>query len=396
MKKNILVFFCLVSVFSSSGQTESEYYQNPIDTLISSQHLGEKRAISIILPKSFSKVKATKFPLIIVFDRQNKRIFRQTFEDINYLVSFDEMPEAVIIGISSENNQKRFFETSLKSSNEKATGENLINFLYKELIPWAETELNCGSDRIFIGHSRFGYFTSYLLANKFSELTGVISCSPFFLQPNVNVVDTLRHRLRTTKLNHTVYYRFITGDTVTDTKDYTLMKSFLNKAKPDKQFNWKGTEFYNARHMAVPGLSVMPSLLEIFDYWSDEMNKVLQDETPFNSEVYDRFKLKMKHHYGDNIGLGLAVLNGIGYKFYNNKKFDNARQAWLLLLEEYPMFTDAYLNIANSYEKEENKTDAISYYEKAKQKLTDNSFYTKQQNQEMFADIEASLKELRK
>lgn len=393
MKKTIFAFLSIGSFFFSFGQTASDYYQAAIDTSISSQFLGEKRNISVILPRSFSKSKATKFPLIVVFDRQNKRIFRQTFEAINYLVSFDEMPEAVIIGISTED-RKRFFETSLTSSTEKATGEEFIKFLYKELIPWAETELNCGANRIFIGHSRFGYFSSYLLANKFTELTGVISCSPFFLQPNVNVIDTLNHVLKTAPLKHTVYYRFITGDTATDTKDYALMKSILSKTKKDKQFNWKGTAFYNARHFAVPGLGVMPSLLEIFDFWSDEMNKVLQNKKPFDKEVYNLFKLKMKQHYGDNIGLGLAVLNGIGYKFYNTQKYNDARNAWLLLLEEYPMFTAAYVSIANSYVKEGNRQNAISYYGKAKKELATNTFYPKEQIGEMMADIEAAVKEL--
>ena len=395
MKKTIFVLLALASVCFSFGQTASDYYHAPTDTSIKSQHLREKRDITVILPKSFSKAKATKFPLIVVFDRQNKRIFRQTFEAINYLVSFDEMPEAIIIGISTENNQKRLWETSLKSSMDKAYGENFIRFLYEELIPWAEVELNCGSNRIFIGHSRFGYFSSYLLTNKLSDLTGVISLSPFFKEPNVNVVDSLKRRLSTTRLNHTVYYRFITGDSITDTKDYSLMQSFLSKAKPVKNFNWKGTAFYNAKHMAVPGLGVMPSLVEIFDYWSNEMAKVHQSEQPFTPEVYKSFARKMKSHYGDGIGLGLAVLNGIGYKFYNTQQYEYARTAWQVLLQEYPMFTHAYISIAKSYAKEGNRKLATEYFEKAKGELSGNTFYNGEQKQELITEIEAVLKVLR-
>lgn len=394
MIKTTFVFFCLFFTTFVWGQAESDYYQAPIDTTLLSKFLGEKRNISVILPKSFSKAKATKFPLIVVFDRQNKRIFRQTFEAINYLVSFDEMPEAIIIGVSTENNQKRLWETSLKSSIDRATGENFIRFLYEELIPWAEADLNCGNNRLFIGHSRFGYFTSYLLTNKFTELTGVISLSPFFKEPNVNVVDSLNSRLQTTKLNHTVYYRFITGDSITDTKDYLLMKSFLSKAKQVKNFNWKGTAFYNAKHMAVPGLGVMPSLLEIFDFWSDEMAKVLQSEQPFTPEVYNSFTNRMKSHYGDRIGLGLSVLNGIGYKFYNNGKYEYARAAWQALLQEYPMFTYAYVSIGKSYLKQGNKMAAVDFYKRAKQELFGNSFYNEVQKQEMLTEIEAEIKAL--
>ncbi len=392
--KSVFFLGCLFLSILTFGQTESEYYQAPKDTTLPSKFLNEKRNLTIILPRTFNKAKATKFPLIVVFDRQNKRIFRQTFEAINYLVSFDEMPEAVIIGISTENNQKRLRETSLKSSMANANGENLIRFLYDELLPWAEAELNCGSNRIFIGHSRFGYFSSYLLTKKLTSLTGVISLSPFFKEPGVHVVDSLKERLSATHLDHTVYYRFITGDSITDTKDYALMQSFLTQAKPVRNFDWKGTAFYNAKHMAVPGLGVMPSLLEIFDFWSDETTKILQSQQPFTQETYQRFILKMKTHYGDDLGIGLAGLNGIGYKFYNIQKYGHARAAWKILLQEYPEFTDAYISIAKSYAKEGNKAAALQSYKQAGLGLSNNSFYSEEQKRELMTEIDTEMKAL--
>jgi tetratricopeptide (TPR) repeat protein len=396
MKKIILGLFTLLSGQFIFGQSESEYYKSSFDTTINSKYLTEKRGISLILPKNFSKTKSTKYPLIIVFDRQNKRIFRQIFESINYLVSFDEMPESIIIGISTEDNYKRFLETSFLASKENARGENLINFLYKELIPWAETELNCGKNKIFIGHSRFAYFTSYLLTDKINDLTAVISCSPFFKQENLNVVDSLKTKLSTQKLGHTVYYRFVTGDSLIDTKDYSLMKTFLSKSKNVKNFNWKGLEFYDAKHMAVPGLGIMPSLLEIFDYWSDEMSKVLTEgKTQFNKSEYEKFLQKMKIQYGDKIGLGLSVLNGIGFKYYNDKKYNEARQTWNIVIDEYPMFTNAFINIGNSYLKEDNKNSALEFYEKAKHNLTDNTFFSNTERLELLKEIEEYIKSIR-
>ena len=393
MKKIIFGLLTLFIGHITFGQTESEYYKSPIDTTFTSKYLKENRGITVILPKGFSKTKASKYPLIIVFDRQNKRIFRQIFESINYLVSFGEMPEAIIIGISTENNYNRVLETSFIASMENAKGENLINFLYQELIPWAETELNCSANRIFIGHSRFGYFTSYLLANKLNDLTAIISCSPFFKEKNINVIDSLKNKLITQKLEHTIYYRFITGDSLTDLTDYPLMKSFLTKTKTTNKFNWKGSEFYDAKHMAVPGLGVMPSLLEIFDYWSDEMNKVLtESKKQFNKVEYETFLQKMKVQYGDKIGLGLSVLNGIGFKYYREKKYPEARQTWDIVLAEYPMFSDGYVNIANSYAKESNKQSALKFYETAKRNLTFNTFYSNTERQEILKDIEESIK----
>jgi tetratricopeptide (TPR) repeat protein len=395
MIKTYFTFLFFLVVHLVNGQTSSDYYQAPIDTVVNSKFLNENKNITVILPRSYNKEKATKFPLIVIFDRQNQRIFRQIFESINYLVSFNEMPECVIIGVSSDDS-KRNSETSLAISRKSGTGEQNEAFIFDELIPFAEREYNTNKCNVLIGHSRYGYFTSYLLAKHLSQVTAVISFSPLFTDTNVNIVDSLKSNLFLNQWNHTVYYRFITGDIVTDTKDFLLMKSYLSKAKLPKNFNWKGLEFYDAKHMAVPGLGIMPALLETFDYWSDEMAKVLtENKKQFDKIEYELFLQKMKSHYGDKIGLGLGTLNGIGYKYYNEKKYAEARQAWQITIEEYPMFSYAYISIAKSYFKESKKLNAIEFYEKAKGNLLHNYFYADKDKQELLKDIEEGLKTVR-
>ena len=312
---NKLIYFILFSCFSFSvaGQSPSQYYQASIDTVVKSKFLNENKNITVILPKSFSKSKATKFPLIIVFDRQNKKIFRQVYESINYLVSFSEMPECVIVGVTTDDN-KRTLETLLSASSKNGYGEKNGNFIFDELIPFVKKEYNVNDCKVLIGHSRYGYLTSYLLSKYLSDLTAVISCSPFFLEPNVNLVDSLKSKLLKEPLKHPFYYRIIYGDTATETNQLAVMKNFLNEVNLIQYFNWKDLAFPKANHMAVPGLGVMPSLLDIFDFWSNESKKVLSDEKEidFNKTEYASFLQKMATHYGDKIGLGLNDLNGIG------------------------------------------------------------------------------------
>lgn len=394
MKIITLVFFTFFFGHFTFGQTESAYYKTPFDTTLSSEYLGEDCKISVILPKGFSKLNSTKFPLIIVFDRQNKMIFRQIFESINYLVSFGEMPESVIIGVSTDDN-KRNNETSLSVSRKYGKGELTNDFVFKELIPYAEKEFNVSNCRTLIGHSRFGFLTSYMLSKNFNNLTAVISCSPLFTDINVNLIDSLQGKMNSINLTHKLYFRFITGDSIIDTKDYSLMKAFLSKTKTINNFDWKGLEFYDAKHMTTPGLGIMPSLLEIFNYYSGEVNLVLkEDKTLFTRKEYDVFLNKIKNHYGAEISLGLPVLNGIGFKYYNNKKYVEARAAWSILIQEYPLFSDAYSNIAKSFSKEGNKADAIKFYELAKQKLKDNPFYSGEEKTEELKDIERKILEL--
>ncbi|HEX8504145.1 MAG TPA: hypothetical protein VF630_02170, partial [Hymenobacter sp.] len=101
---NVKTFFLLLVCFYSLegfAQGGSEYYRSPLDTTLYSKSLAQVRKLTVILPTTFNVTRKTKYPLIIVFDRQNRGIFRQTVESIDYLTRFDAMPEAIIIGVTS-------------------------------------------------------------------------------------------------------------------------------------------------------------------------------------------------------------------------------------------------------------------------------------------------------
>lgn len=232
-----------------------------------------------------------------------------------------------------------------------------------------------------------------MISKHLTNLTAVISCSPFFLEPNVNLVDSFKRKILKEPLKHPFYYRIIYGDTATETNELALMKNFLNKANLSQYFNWKDLAFPNANHNSVPGLGVMPSLLEIFDYWSTESKKVLtESKIYFNKIEYGSFLQKMATHYGDKIGLGVNDLNGIGYKYYREKKYSEARKTWNILLEEFPTFSYAYLSIGKSYMKENDKQNAVKFFEKAKQNLTNNSFYSDTEKEEILEEVEELMK----
>ena len=382
--------FFLVLLFTASlviAQSESDHYNSPKDTLIFSKALDEQREISIILPKSLNKSNA-KYPLIIIFDRQNRGIFRQLYESLNYSVAMNAMPESIIIGLSSKSN-KRYLETSFLPSTESARGEKLTQFVFSELIPWAKTNFRTNNINIIIGHSRFGYFTSYSLLKHSADLTGVISFSPFFKQPEVNVIDSIAKQVNTFTLKHTLYYRFVTGDSITDTKEYLDMKRKLQISAIPPKFNWKGLDYYDANHFLTPGIAIIQCFNEIFYYWENEAQKLIKT---FSAIEYEGFKNRMSDHYGDKIGLGISRLNGLGHGFNQAEQPKLARLTWNTLIKEYPSFTEAYLSIANSYIKEGNFVQANKYLEDAKNSLIENTLLTMDHQTQLHKEIEKMQK----
>src|SRR5690606_20766343 len=114
-----------------------------------------------------------KFPVIIVFDRQNKRSHQFILNAIDYLTSNEQMPSAVIISVESEQ-RFRYVETLHKVTDPAGKAELTEQFIFEEIIPMAQNELKASDFKLFIGHSRYGYFTTSLFNNRIQDLNAVI------------------------------------------------------------------------------------------------------------------------------------------------------------------------------------------------------------------------------
>ena len=66
------------------------------------------------------------------------------------------------------------------------------------------------SFRLFVGHSRYGYFCSSLLTKRINELNAVIALSPFYSQKNSTLTNWFQI-IEKQQLNSTKYYRFGIG-----------------------------------------------------------------------------------------------------------------------------------------------------------------------------------------
>jgi hypothetical protein len=393
VKTLLLLLVCFYSL-KGFAQGSSEYYRSPLDTTLYSQSLAQARNLTVILPTTFNVIRKTKYPLLIVFDRQNRGIFRQMVESIDYLTRFDAMPEAIIIGVTS--GQQRTLETSLRSKNGKATGEELIRFVFEELMPWCEKTYNTGKCRNLIGHSRFGYFTTVMMSRQAQQLISVISLSPFYRQGQANWVDSVTTRFAPGKpLVHKLFYRFITGDSLSDSPDYARMQAALRMAPLHPNFDWDAHAFYKASHNLVPGLGVMPSLLDIFHDWSAWATTFSPYSPKAASASYEDFKKRMRNVYGEEIGLGIARFNGLGNEYYNGKKYDKALFFWKELLADYPFFTPVYLAVADTYLALNQPKQAARYLQQGLQSLRSNAFLPASSQKELAKKIQQKLTELR-
>jgi tetratricopeptide (TPR) repeat protein len=339
IKKYLLLLLIFTSATSSLLAQNYERYKILKDTIIKSKSLGFEKKISVMVPIEWQKSSKNRFPLIIVFDKQNKRSNNYILNTIDYLTSNEQIPSSIIISVESEQ-RYRYLETQYKISDPNGLALENEKFIFEQLIPLAEREYKASAFRLLIGHSRYGYFTTSLFNSRIADLNGIISMSPFFTQKNVDLKDSIS-QLNKRSFPIKKYYRYGIGNDYPE--DFVKMDS-VTKNIHNPFLDIKGHRFKNADHNATPGLLINTALYEIFEDWSAIQAKYISNkQTDLN--IKSSLDKEIQANYGVKLNFSLGILNGKGWYFYNEKQYDKAIQAWKILTDSYPNFSEAYLNI---------------------------------------------------
>jgi tetratricopeptide (TPR) repeat protein len=196
-----------------------------------------------------------------------------------------------------------------------------------------------------------------------------------------------------TGIKNNVYYMLATGDSVTDTQDYSLMKDALRARMLPNYFKCNGYELYSGNHMAMPGLTVGNALYDIFSQWTLGADKYYKDTTatPTEKVKFDKYMMGIID-YGDTLAFSLGTLNGKAWQYYNNKRPAKAIEAWQVALDNYPGYTELYLYMAQAALDLGKPSEAKNYIKLYKGNIKKSTYYTKNDLKELSKE----LKELQK
>lgn len=335
-----------------------------------------------MVPIEWQKKSKNKYPLIIVFDKQNKRSNNYILNTIDYLTSNEQIPSSIIISVESEQ-RYRYLETQYKISDPNGLALENEKFIFDQLIPLTERDYKASAFRLLIGHSRYGYFTTSLFNSRIADLNGIISMSPFFAQKNVDLTDSIS-LLSTRSFPIKKYYRYGIGNDYPE--DFVKMDS-ITKNIHNHFLDIKGYWFKKADHNATPGLLITTALYEIFEDWSAIQSKYISN-TQTDLSIKSTLDKEILSSYGVKLNFSLGILNGKGWYFYNEKQYDKAIQAWKILLDSYPNFSEAYLNIIKA--KVRLKQDCSETIKEFSNSLAASEFYNEKEKK----DLEIELREI--
>lgn len=379
MNKNYLLLLCILLTSQLILGQEYYKYKPKIDTSFVSSYLGYEKKISITLPEDWQQNSKKKYPLIVIFDRQNKRSHDQIIHTIDYLTANDQMPLSIIVSIESDR-YKRTNEARSLLTDTKGKSHLTERYLFQELIPFAESKLRASKFRVLIGHSWFGHFTTSMFAKNSNKLNAVISLDPFFKQKNVSLTDSIA-KLSLSELKYNKYYRYTIGKDYHE--DFISIIAVQNK-NSNQRLDIDGKEFRNAFHNAIPGLGIGQALYDVFEYWSTQQLEFF-NHTNKRVDIFSQLEQNILKHYGTNINFSLGILNGKGWGLYNENEYVKAIKVWEKLLEQYPHFSESYLFIIDA--KQQLKMDTTLIEEKFKESLDQSDYYSESEKKELLSEL---------
>lgn len=385
MKKTLLLTLVLGWVTSTLPAQTYERYKTLTDTTIASAHLGFGKQLTVTVPLEWQEDIDRRFPLIVIFDSQNKRSHGYMLRTIDYLTSNEQMPASVIVSVASTR-EYRYYETAYKASDVEGLAEENERFLVEELIPLAEAQYMAALFRVVVGHSRYGYFTSALLFSQPDALNGIISLSPFFAQKNVSLADSVAG-LNQKSFPSTKYYRFGIGNEYPE--EFHAMEAALRTLN-NPTIDAKGVLFEEADHNVTPGLTIGVALYEIFEAWAGIQRQYI---TSGDNSVASLIEMNeaVVAHYGSELAFALGILNGKGWEFYNNARYVDAIAAWEIMMEAYPNFSEGYLYMLDARMQLGHPEAYEMLIKRFYDSIAGSAFYSEEEKQELISEMEAAL-----
>ncbi|MFZ1731388.1 MAG: alpha/beta hydrolase-fold protein [Bacteroidota bacterium] len=305
--------------------------------------LDEDRSYQISLPASYKWAPERKYPVLFLLDGESH--FLHTAGSTDFLSSQGEIPECIIVAITSTVRIRDFTQTDWSSHWFGGGGaQNFKRFLAEELIPVINRDFRSNGFRILSGHSAGGQFVLYVLSSEPSLFNAY-----FAISPDLTWDDHLPQRsleesfLHTDSLKAFLYFAWSDdlGQALADDKKIV---ETLERGSP-KGFRWIGKGYPNETHGSISLLAHIDALRQLYTGYR------FHDDLLEKGFAYaDRHFQEVSSTVGYAIPVPEAVVNNFGYEALNNENIDEAIALFKRNIDQNPNSVNAFDSIADAYE----------------------------------------------
>lgn len=355
MVKSLLGVFLFLFTTTLPAQTLYEE--------ISSSKLGEKRKLKIQLPRSYHQSDKQTFPVILVLD--GDYLFEPVAGNVDYYSYWEEMPEAIVVGIMQGNSRDSDCAYDLTNNFPVESGANFFEFIGLELMPWLDKKFRTAPFVMAVGHELTANFINYYLFKDPPLFNGYIVLSPDFAPGLENLIGP-----RLEALPQRIFYYAATGsDDIKSIREVTQnLNTQLSSVNKDN-ITYYFDDFEGASHYSVVGKAIPSALEQIFSVFRPITRKefdevLLKLDTPIFDYLDNKYKT-IEGLFGFKTIIRENDIIAIASASERKNDLESLEKVAKLAQREYPDTVLGYYYLGKYYELSGDKRRAMRTYQAA-------------------------------
>jgi len=352
------IILCIVLCFATHIIHSQAIYKT-----IHSDKLREDRQLKILLPRGYDQDDSKKYPLIIVFD--GDYLFEPVAGDVDYYSYWEDMPEAIVVGIKQ--NGLRYDDCMYSEQNSLPVekGADFFEFIGMELVPYMEDNYKTENFRMAVGHGQTANFIDYYLLKDVPLFQAYISISPD-LAPQMAEYLTGRFQSIDTE---TFYYLATSSNDVPSIREDVESLNKNIAAIDNKNLHYSFDNFEGPSHYSLPAQAIPKALANIFSVFQPiskkEYNEVILklDTSPVDyllkkyETIEELFGIEKKILVNDFKAIEAAIEKKEQFQYYED--------LGKLARKEYPDSLLGHYYLARYYEEKGEPKKAMKMYRSA-------------------------------
>lgn len=344
--------------------------------------LNEEREYRIHLPASYRWAAERRYPVLYVLDGQTH--VGHLSAAVDFLSSEGEMPETIVVGITSTVRVRDFTQTDWPKAWVGGGGAGKFrNFLEAELIPSVERAFRTDGFRILWGHSAGGQFVLHALALRPPLFRAFVALSPSLDWDERLPARELRKALEAAPRLDAFLYVARSDDSGRALEDWNgLLAALASRDVPG--FHWKSEAFPAERHRTIPLVGGIHALRATWQGYA--LPEALEGA---KLEAVERHYAGLSQRLGWPIPVPEAALNAVAYGSLERGEVENAIALFRRNAEAHPSSPNAWDSLADGYERAERWREASNSADRAAELASK----TQDPNLEAFRRHAAKLKE---
>jgi len=353
--KTFLSALLLVFITNTRAQIIKETFE--------SYKLNEKRELQIYVPENYSEEKT--YPLIVVLDAEY--LFDITVANTRFYSYWEEMPEAIVVGINQNYDNIRYEDCDYSDQNgmPQDKGNAFFEFIGMELVPYFSSKYTLANFKVIVGHDVTANFVNYWLFKDNPLFDAYITLSPSFAPM---MEDRLPERLASFQ-DKKFYYLATSDDDIKENS--TRIKTLHQRLKQieNDHLTYYFDDLKGASHISLPSYALPKALDQIFKIFKpispEEYKKqILTMETPVFEYLENKY-ITIETLFGFKRKVSLNDIMAIYAATQKKEDLPSLELLAKLSKKEYPETMLGFFFEAEYYEQMGEPKKALRTYEKA-------------------------------